>query len=88
MASLQQIMGQIKDVEDTFNKCLDISGKIYPRRREDAVKRFIWENNLMKFYMEYNVDKACDFGHDLLHDLQEILPAQEANDLKFSLAVK
>ena len=46
----------------------------------------MWQNNLLKFYLEYNVDQACDYGNDLLSDLQERLPSQDLSDLYFSLA--
>ena len=68
MASIQQILGNINEVESQFKECVEMGKKLYPRNKEDATKRFMWENNLMKFYLEYDVDKACDYGHDLLHD--------------------
>ncbi len=46
----------------------------------------MWQNNLLKFYLEYNVDQACDYGNDLLSDLQDRLPSQDLSDLYFSLA--
>jgi hypothetical protein len=46
----------------------------------------MWQNNLLKFYLEYNVDQACDYGNDLLSDLQDRLPSQDLSDLLFSLA--
>ena len=47
----------------------------------------MWQNNLLKFYIENDIDKACDYGSDLIHDYQEILPNNDLVDLKFSLAV-
>jgi hypothetical protein len=46
----------------------------------------MWQNNLLKFYLEYNVDQACDYGSDLLSELQDRLSPQDHSDLQFSLA--
>ena len=46
---------------------------MYPQHKgtkpEDVSKLFMWQNNLLKFYLDYNVDQACDYGNDLLNDL-------------------
>ena len=47
----------------------------------------MWKNNLFKFYIDFDVDKACDYGEELLHDYNQILPNHELTDLKFSLGV-
>lgn len=30
---------------------------------------FMWQNNLLKFYMEHDIDKAIAFGGELTEDL-------------------
>ena len=45
----------------------------------------MWQNNLLKYYMEYDIDKACDYGEDLM--TEPGLSSKDSQDLKFSLAV-
>ena len=47
---------------------------------------FVWQNNLLKFYLENNIDKAIDFGHELRDDIGGHLQPAERQDLDFSLA--
>lgn len=49
-------------------------------------KVFMWQNNLLKFYLDYNVDQACDYGGELLSDIGDRLLPGDQVDLKFSLA--
>ena len=46
----------------------------------------MWQNNLLKFYLEHDLVKAKDFSRELIDDLGNILPAADVADLKFSLA--
>ena len=46
----------------------------------------MWQNNLLKFYLEHDIAKAKDFSSELIHDLGNILPENDVCDLKFSLA--
>ena len=50
---------------------------------------FYWENNMLKFYLESNVYKACDYGASLLEDreLMDILPSEAKSDLLFTTGV-
>ena len=45
----------------------------------------MWQNNLLKFYMEHDIAKAKDYSRELIHDLSPILPEPDVLDLKFSL---
>lgn len=67
---MQTIIRDGPGVEDTFLKCTEIANKLYPRNREDAHWRFMWHNNLFKYYIDCDIDKACDYGQDLLHDYE------------------
>ena len=90
MASIQQLIGDGREVEATWQKCVETAEKMYPQHKgtkpEDVSKLFMWQNNLLKFYLDYNVDQACDYGNDLLNDLQDRLPELDLVDLKFSTA--
>ena len=90
MASIQQILGDGQSVETTFVKCVETAEKLYPQHKgtkpEDLSKVFMWQNNLLKFYLEYNVDQACDYGSELLSDLNDRLLPHDLVDLQFSLA--
>ena len=35
---------------------------------------FMWQNNLLKFYMENDIEKAIDFAKDLIDEQGHILP--------------
>ena len=60
MASIQQMLGDVGQVESTFRRCVDTAEKIYQPHKgtkaEELSKIFMWQNNLLKFYLEYNVD--------------------------------
>ena len=45
----------------------------------------MWQNNLLKFYMENDITKAIDFAKDLVDEHGSILGNSDLCDLKFSL---
>ncbi len=45
----------------------------------------MWQNNLLKFYMENDIVKAIDFAKDLIDEQGSILNKVDLCDLKFSL---
>eukprot|EP00347_Sterkiella_histriomuscorum_P004387 403360655 len=86
IASIQTILQDAPGVESTFLRCTETANKLYPRNKEDAPRRFMWHNNLLKFYIDCDIDKACDYGSDLLSDYEQVLNNSDLTDLKFSLA--
>jgi len=90
MASIHQILGDGPSVEQTFIKCVQTAESMHPQHKgtkpEDLSKVFMWQNNLLKFYLDYNVDQACDYGSELLSELDERLLPHDLVDLQFSLA--
>jgi len=46
----------------------------------------MWQNNLLKFYMEHDVRKAIAFAGELIEEQKHILSPNDRTDLKFSLA--
>ena len=89
IASLQIIQRDILAVEDTFKKCIDCAeqSKVSLDPKLDQTQNvFMWQNNLLKFYLEHDIAKAKDFSMELLDDLGNILPQPDVVDLKFSLA--
>jgi hypothetical protein len=90
MASIHQLLRDGRQVEATWQKCVDTAEKMTPLHKgskiEDVAKVFMWQNNLLKFYLDYNVDQACDYGRDLLGELEERLSSGDLVDLKFSTA--
>ena len=46
----------------------------------------MWQNNLLKFYMEHDIDKAIRYGNELSDELGHILQEGDQDDLKFSIA--
>ena len=77
-------------MEVIWRKCVETAEKMHPQHKgtkpADVAKLFLWQNNLLKFYLDYNVDQACSYGQELLDDLEDKLPAPELVDLKFSTA--
>ena len=45
----------------------------------------MFQNNLLKFYLEHDISKAIDFSKELIEDVGNILPESDVADLKFSL---
>lgn len=46
----------------------------------------MWQNNLLKFYMEHDIEQALVYGRELSEEVGQILPLADQNDLKFSIA--
>ena len=44
----------------------------------------MWQNNLLKFYLEHDVDKAIEYSKELMEDMANILPQNDVTDIKFS----
>ena len=75
--------------EDTFKKCVEVAenAQVPLNPNLDQTSNvFMWQNNLLKFYMENDIDKAIAYGKELSEDLGPILPQHDQDDLKFSLA--
>lgn len=47
---------------------------------------FLWQNNLLKFYLENNIEKAIEYGQELQDEIGDILLDVSQQDLKFSIA--
>lgn len=46
----------------------------------------MWQNNLLKFYIENDIEKAISYGTELIEEVSQILPKEDQDDLKFSVA--
>ena len=89
VASLQMLTKDLPAVEDTFKKCIEVAegSTVSLNPKADQTQNvFMWQNNLLKFYLEHDMAKAIDLSRELLDDLGNILPAADVADLKFSLA--
>ena len=89
IASLQIIQRDILAVEETFKKCIDVAenAQISLNPKIDQTSNvFMWQNNLLKFYMEHDIDKAIGYGFDLTEEHGNILATGDQDDLKFSIA--
>jgi hypothetical protein len=47
---------------------------------------FIWQNNLIKFYLTHDLDKAIDYSTEILDEQGQILSKDNLYELKFNLA--
>ena len=46
----------------------------------------MWQNNLLKFYMEHDINKAISLCKEIMDDHGSILEPKDLCDLQFSLA--
>jgi len=85
-ASLHRIEEDVDKVEECYVKCADIAKSAY----KDPRNWFLWENNLLKFYLEADVDKACSYGQDLLGQpsIKDGIGQGDLTDLYFSVGVR
>jgi hypothetical protein len=88
IAGIQRILKDLDGVEETFHKCIDVAENGPLRKGGDKTRIrniFTWQNNVLKFYLDNNIDKAIDYGNELLDQVGPILDAPELQDLQFSL---
>ena len=99
IAGIQQIKQDHTAVEKTFKECIKIaenspqnliqmvdaksSKPLDADSRADQV--FIWQNNLLKFYLENDIEKATDFGTELIDDIGDIISPEMRTDLKMTV---
>ena len=89
IASLHLMNRDILAVEDTFKKCVEVAENAQVPLNptiDQTSNVFMWQNNLLKFYMEHDIDKAITFGGELSEEHGQILAKHDQDDLKFSLA--
>lgn len=43
---------------------------------DQVQNRFMWQNNLLKFYLEHKIDDAIDYCDELIEEVGSILPAE------------
>ena len=68
-----------------FLECQELGRHIYSSDKQ-ITSRFGWDNMLLKFYLEHNVDEGCSFGERLLLDYEDApLPEPLQVDLQFAL---
>lgn len=59
------ILQDLDKVEETFMKSIEVAekSKMHLVRDLDQTQTvFMWQNNLLKFYMENNVERAIDYS--------------------------
>jgi hypothetical protein len=81
------ILQDLDGVEQTFCKQIEIAEKTRDRlKSQQSESIFVWQNNLLKFYMEHDINKAIDFSKELIEEHGEVLNKRDFSDLQFSLA--
>lgn len=76
MASIHMLQLDFESVEQCFRKCVDVAenGKKSMNKKNDQTHNvFIWQNNLINFYLTHNLDKCIDFSNELIDDTGPIL---------------
>ena len=71
MASLHMMQQNFDLVEQRFKQCIEVAekGKKSLNKAKDQTQNtFIWQNNLMKFYLVNDVTKAIDFALELIDE--------------------
>lgn len=46
----------------------------------------MWQNNLLKYYLENDLERAVEFGEELIEERGNILQIDQQQDLNFSVA--
>ena len=72
IASLQVMDRDILAVEETFKKCIEISENAavpLNSKLDQAQNIFMWQNNLLKFYIENDIEKAISYGRELIEEV-------------------
>lgn len=96
IAGIQQILGDRDAVEETFQKCIETSknspfNKVLAKKGTKEAEQqmlsnvFMWQNNLLKFFLEFDVERAIDYGQDVISDVGPKLPSLNQQDLYFSV---
>ena len=87
MASIYQINRDLDSMERIFLKCIENSenSPLIQGLKADNLSRvssiFLWQNNLLKFYLENNIDKAIEYGGELIEEVGPLLPSHSQQDL-------
>jgi len=71
------ILQDLHKVEETFQKSIEVAEKTKSLLFKDLDQSqtvFMWQNNLLKFYMENDVERAIDYSKELIEEHGEILP--------------
>ena len=77
IASLQILLYDLEGVEESFKKCIEVAEKTRTPQNpklDQTQNVFMWQNNLLKFYLEHDVDKAIEYSKELMEDMANILP--------------
>lgn len=78
------VMQNLQGVEDTFQKSIKVAEKTTERLHKNMDQTqavFMWQNNLLKFYMENDVKRAIDYSKELMEEHGTILGAKDMCDL-------
>jgi HEPN domain-containing protein len=71
MASLHMILSQLDKVEEMFKLSIQVaenSKEKLSKSLDQTQTVFMWQNNLLKFYMENDIEKAVDFAKELIDE--------------------
>ena len=76
MASLHMLLHDLGGVEEKFKRSVEVAEStpvsLNPGMDQTA-SVFMWQNNLLKFYLEHDVNKAIEYAKDLLDEHGAIL---------------
>jgi tetratricopeptide (TPR) repeat protein len=76
MASIHMMLRDLESVENTFQKCIEVAEKAtsqMSRQHNQTQSIFIWQNNLLKFYIQHDIKRAIDYSHELIDEVGNIL---------------
>lgn len=76
-------------MEEIFKKSIEVAEKTTERLHKDMDQTqavFMWQNNLLKFYMENDIKQAIEYSKELMEEHGTILDPKDKCDLQFSLA--
>ena len=65
------ILSQLDKVEEMFKLSIQVaenSKEKLSKSLDQTQTVFMWQNNLLKFYMENDIEKAVDFAKELIDE--------------------
>ena len=69
MASIYRLMGQFSNTEGVLQDVVQRCPTVY---KDNPNQIFMCQNNLLKHYLENDVDKCVDYGNEILTQKDDV----------------
>ena len=82
------MLGELDRVEEVFKKCVSVAENVKTslnKEYDQTTNAFMWQNNLLKFYLQHDMDKAVSYAAELQEEVGHLLQVADKSDLDFSM---